>query len=672
MEIHENSHNNAPTAHLFGKTYLAKNEEFYIPNDPVIHMAAGDRHTIIITESGRVFGFGDNDSGQLGLGHTTSTNEISTVKTLDFTKIEEKVILAACGRESSLLATNHGALYAFGSNRRHQLGIGLKEARLIYPHPVRIGYFRSRMSWKQIAMGAEHTCALNYDGKVYVWGSNEDGQCGLARKQNDIKKPTELKLQYFVNSISCGYYHTGLVVKNGRLFLFGNNRDRQLGRSIPDQSIRPLEVSLPDRVKVVACGNQHTVVLTEKGEVYTCGRGEHGQLGLGRKISNSENFKMIENLPKNLTTIAAGKAHTVLLGLNGDLYVFGDGKYGKLGCEMYSNKFEPCSVDTFKGLNVLKVVCGGDQTIIIAQKKRSQQDEEDLENTLNSITEFMKNLHHRSRSPSMTNYMSQVDQSIEACHQHVKLSKNSLSYTRSNSDPDDSSVFTESPLMSTKYEKTTDESSPTSTYKNNEDLISLKTSASNCTIPLITITDELMKLGHRFSSLDEPLYNRISLNDCLNNEVHSDTRTSSSDERLLPMPKQSFETISLHAADININEHLNPKVLSKYYQHNPDGKSSPSSVSSTASSCTSSSISSTDYKNLIISSQALCAFQNSFMFPTVETPENLMISNPKVDVNQTQIKGEPQTRFFSRALSKRSTQQSSTNTNKTSRMCVLM
>jgi alpha-tubulin suppressor-like RCC1 family protein len=55
------------------------------------------------------------------------------------------------------------------------------------------------------------------------------------------------------------------------LFLFGNNSDRQLGCSIPDQYIGPLEVSLPDPIKAVACGNQHTVVLTEKGEVYTCG-----------------------------------------------------------------------------------------------------------------------------------------------------------------------------------------------------------------------------------------------------------------------------------------------------------------------------------------------------------------------------------------------------------------
>jgi X-linked retinitis pigmentosa GTPase regulator len=70
---------------------------------------------------------------------------------------------------------------------------------------------------------------------------------------------------------SCGYYHTGLLSEDGRLFLFGNNTDRQLGRSKSDQNNDPLEVSLPDRVNAVACGHQHTVVLTEEGEVYTCG-----------------------------------------------------------------------------------------------------------------------------------------------------------------------------------------------------------------------------------------------------------------------------------------------------------------------------------------------------------------------------------------------------------------
>jgi X-linked retinitis pigmentosa GTPase regulator len=70
---------------------------------------------------------------------------------------------------------------------------------------------------------------------------------------------------------SCGYYHTALVSEDGKLFIFGNNEDRQLGRSVSDKFSGPVEVSFPNKVKAVACGNQHTIVLTEKGEVYACG-----------------------------------------------------------------------------------------------------------------------------------------------------------------------------------------------------------------------------------------------------------------------------------------------------------------------------------------------------------------------------------------------------------------
>lgn len=39
-------------------------KKFYIRNDPIIHIAAGDRHTLIVTENGHAYAFGDNKSGR--------------------------------------------------------------------------------------------------------------------------------------------------------------------------------------------------------------------------------------------------------------------------------------------------------------------------------------------------------------------------------------------------------------------------------------------------------------------------------------------------------------------------------------------------------------------------------------------------------------------------------
>lgn len=38
---------------------------------------------------------------------------------------------------------------------------------------------------------------------------------------------------------------------------------------------------MPDKVNMVACGIEHTVALTQKGEVYVFGSNKQGQLGTG-------------------------------------------------------------------------------------------------------------------------------------------------------------------------------------------------------------------------------------------------------------------------------------------------------------------------------------------------------------------------------------------------------
>ena len=85
------------------------------------------------------------------------------------------------------------------------------------------------------------------------------------------------------------------------------------------------------------------------------------------------------------------------------MYVFGDGKHGKLGSTTYSNEFEACFVEKFRNYDVLQVVCGGCQTIVLAQKKSSESkkssgSEEDIGSMLSIIPSFF-NLFSRSQIP---------------------------------------------------------------------------------------------------------------------------------------------------------------------------------------------------------------------------------------------------------------------------------
>jgi len=102
------------------------------------------------------------------------------------------------------------------------------------------------------------------------------------------------------------------------------------------------------------------------------GQNDRGQLGLGQKISSADHFQLIENLPQKMSAIAAGEGHTIVVDCHGEIYAFGDNKYEKITSDTNLNLFEPFYVDQFRSFEVLQVVCGGQQTVILAKTKSIQ------------------------------------------------------------------------------------------------------------------------------------------------------------------------------------------------------------------------------------------------------------------------------------------------------------
>ena len=94
------------------------------PDRPLPAVAAGAMHSLVLTESGEVYAWGDNDDGQLGLGDREER--------LTPTKVEglPKVKAIAAGGGYSLALTESGEVYAWGNNAIGQLGLGDREERL--------------------------------------------------------------------------------------------------------------------------------------------------------------------------------------------------------------------------------------------------------------------------------------------------------------------------------------------------------------------------------------------------------------------------------------------------------------------------------------------------------------------------------------------------------------
>jgi hypothetical protein len=160
----------------FVRNYKRENSEKYIyfelksfknysfENDKVVIISCGERHSLALTESGRVFGWGSNTWGQLGVNVRHSSEHI--IIELNDLKIKK----ISCGFKHSLLLSCDGDIYAFGWNGCGEVGNGTKEEQRF---PIKL-----ELNNKFIDIVTHPNYAISMsksiDGIHYVWGRFED------------------------------------------------------------------------------------------------------------------------------------------------------------------------------------------------------------------------------------------------------------------------------------------------------------------------------------------------------------------------------------------------------------------------------------------------------------------------------------------------------------------
>ncbi|RMC06268.1 hypothetical protein DUI87_15699 [Hirundo rustica rustica] len=315
----------------FGKSKFAEDipSKFWFKNDKPVLISCGDEHTAIITGKGKLYMFGSNDWGQLGLGSKNTVSKPTCVK--------EK-----------------GNVYAAGGNSEGQLGLGDTEERTTF-HLV--SFFTNQHKIKQLSAGSYTSAAVTEDGQLFVWGDNSEGQIGLASEAS-VSVPCEVDIGKPVSFVSCGYYHSALITGDGELYTFGEPVNGKLGlfpEQLKNNRVPQPVLGIMEKVNKVACGGEHTVVLTET-DVYTFGLGQYGQLGHGTFVFESSVPKPVKRLKRHkIRNIACGENHTAVIAENGLMFTFGDGRHGKLGFgeESFTNLFDPTLCYNFLKFTVL-------------------------------------------------------------------------------------------------------------------------------------------------------------------------------------------------------------------------------------------------------------------------------------------------------------------------------
>ncbi len=155
-------------------------------------ISTGESHSFGMTEKGKVYTWGQNYRGQLGLGGKGGIRYRASPKLLESPKGEqwEKVI---CGENHSLGITKNNNVYVWGDNLHNQLGLGLgSKIKEIYS-PKLLNPPKGE-KWAQIMTKTNSSFAFTQSHKLYVWGNNMHGQLGLGRCGSRWE-PTLLKLE---------------------------------------------------------------------------------------------------------------------------------------------------------------------------------------------------------------------------------------------------------------------------------------------------------------------------------------------------------------------------------------------------------------------------------------------------------------------------------------------
>lgn len=139
-------------------------------------VSLGFQHGLYLSTSGRVFGVGKNTRFQLGQAYNkdSSHGEIfdryQTAKELDY--FDEPVKSVHAGKFHSLILTESDKLFGLGYNKYGQLGIN----NSLYLHTEEaMEVFTDGLEIDQIAVGWHHCLILDKSGQLYGFGAKMNG-----------------------------------------------------------------------------------------------------------------------------------------------------------------------------------------------------------------------------------------------------------------------------------------------------------------------------------------------------------------------------------------------------------------------------------------------------------------------------------------------------------------
>lgn len=273
----------------------------------IISGSSGCEHTVLVTSTGDVLGFGCNDDGQLGpQGPQTRFSEQLDRKctfsaqllagpSLSSTGLVDTIEQVRCGSYHSVLIADGGTqLIRWGSGGEERLALPEEEAVI------------------SLSAGEDWTAAVLQNGALRIWS-------------HQIDSPAFQIIECLTDISACQHVESLSVSKD-----WGASRCA----TVQFSSVRP---------RAVCTGWGHCVVIGDNGLALTFGHNLHGQCGRKPSPLAVPRYLVSEdNSPLAIHSADCGSAHCLALGADGRVYFWGSTADSKLDTDWLISQRPGC------------------------------------------------------------------------------------------------------------------------------------------------------------------------------------------------------------------------------------------------------------------------------------------------------------------------------------------
>lgn len=217
---------------------------------------------------------------------------------------------------------------------------------------------------------------------MYSWGYNKSHNVLGHDPRGSATAHSPLLIQPLsgirIVGVSCGNNFTLSWDEAGRAYSWGFGKHGVLGQGNEDDVLIPKAInSLSEQcIVLMSSGYSHCGAITKDGQIFMFGQGKYGALGLGRKVVKDVcTPTLVPNLEgvtfKELScSVGEHHGHTLAVTTDGRAYSWGDGYKGKLGLGDQESRFTPTQIPrvSFNNEYVRQVSAGGIHSSAVSEE----------------------------------------------------------------------------------------------------------------------------------------------------------------------------------------------------------------------------------------------------------------------------------------------------------------